>query len=263
MPNDHYISRFLTKPWEFGQKQLRYVDLEAGAIKTASSKRLFAKEGLNDAHTETQLGRLLENPVARSREDIASGALSDGLPWELRRAMVLLLSLQASRVYEAETGDQANGIATLLARPPKEIDAAVLEYEKRHALHSLHLPSSDFLCVPSSGIFMFPVHRASGYIEPAFGLPLTPAVLIAAIPHDADGGILLERVNRPGFFSCMSHGAGPSEKIVLPPLSIPDPGEESRLVEQARECRRSNDKIAQLLDGLAGQVAEARRIVFG
>lgn len=61
--NCHYISRFLTKPWEFGERQLRYYDFDEDKFDTKSSRSLFAEDGLNAQQVESWLS---DGPSSRS-----------------------------------------------------------------------------------------------------------------------------------------------------------------------------------------------------
>ena len=47
MINCHFVSRFATKPWEFGPRWLWYFDFERDGTYRASSETLFAVAGEN------------------------------------------------------------------------------------------------------------------------------------------------------------------------------------------------------------------------
>jgi hypothetical protein len=67
--NCHFISRFLTAPWEFddqrGQRQLHYYDFDTDNFEQYSSKNLFAERDLNSPRVETWLKRSSRLHLAR------------------------------------------------------------------------------------------------------------------------------------------------------------------------------------------------------
>ena len=62
--NSHFVSRFLTKPWEFGQRRLWYYDFDRQDIFHCSSKRLFARRGSSSPEMERRLNELVESPLS-------------------------------------------------------------------------------------------------------------------------------------------------------------------------------------------------------
>jgi hypothetical protein len=54
--NCHFISRFLTKQWEFGKRQLHFYNVRKHRFEHMSSKNLFARPGLNSKILEARIG---------------------------------------------------------------------------------------------------------------------------------------------------------------------------------------------------------------
>jgi len=71
--NCHYISRFLTRPWEFGQRQLRYYDFDDDRFSRRSSETLLSQNNLNSPAVETWLRDVLETPLGSARPRLAAG----------------------------------------------------------------------------------------------------------------------------------------------------------------------------------------------
>jgi hypothetical protein len=65
--NSHFVSRFLTQPWEHGQRMLWYYDFDDNRIRSQSSRSLFATKGANSADVELRLNQLVESPIAGAR----------------------------------------------------------------------------------------------------------------------------------------------------------------------------------------------------
>ena len=71
--NDHYISRFLTRPWERSRnRHLRFFDFDAQCFDTKRTEKLFRARGLNTAETEQFFSTQIEDPCARFQERLAS-----------------------------------------------------------------------------------------------------------------------------------------------------------------------------------------------
>ncbi len=77
--NDHYISRFLTGPWEVGQRRLHYYDFASGRFGEASSESMFADEGIQTEATGKLLDRLVESPVSDYRARVLRSSAGSAL----------------------------------------------------------------------------------------------------------------------------------------------------------------------------------------
>jgi len=63
--NCHYISRFHTRPWEVGERDLVY--FETGTVERHTSRTMFSREQLNTPEVEARLNRLVETPLGKIR----------------------------------------------------------------------------------------------------------------------------------------------------------------------------------------------------
>src|SRR5688572_19739377 len=102
MANDHYISRFLTQPWEGPpQRSLRYYDCVARKFGSLSSRKLFAAPDLNDPETELRLNQWIETPVSQYLNGARSPhqyiVLGEPQTWIASRALACLWFLQMPR----------------------------------------------------------------------------------------------------------------------------------------------------------------------
>src|SRR5258708_34686159 len=79
MPNDHCISRFLTKPWEIGHRRLHYYDFASAKFGDSSSESLFAAADLHTETTGKHLDRYVESPVSDYRPPGLSASTSPAL----------------------------------------------------------------------------------------------------------------------------------------------------------------------------------------
>jgi hypothetical protein len=70
--NCHFVSRFLTKPWEFGQRRLHFYDVKTGRFGEKSSRYLFSRRGSNSGNIERRLDQLVETPLSKAIKDWGS-----------------------------------------------------------------------------------------------------------------------------------------------------------------------------------------------
>lgn len=127
MSNDHYISRFLTQPWETADRRLEYYDFIRDTFGKASSKRLFAKRGLYDAETEKTFGKVIETPVGEYRAKVLRDGPAAVVPlaneWRVHRALSLLIWMQAQRLIDAHRpGTSRFDLAVLMKSGGAEVD---------------------------------------------------------------------------------------------------------------------------------------------
>src|SRR5712691_1280309 len=101
--NSHFVSRFLTTPWEHDDRMLWCYEFEQDRLRSASSRSLFAREGTNTTEVESRLNRLIETPIAAARTKLWANSheVSQNLEWPLFRALALLFLLQPFRSTES------------------------------------------------------------------------------------------------------------------------------------------------------------------
>jgi hypothetical protein len=75
MARDHYVPQCLTRPWHdgrHGKESLRYYDFDAREFGYKSSRKLFARHGLNKPETERFLSKHIEDPFAIMQDRVRS-----------------------------------------------------------------------------------------------------------------------------------------------------------------------------------------------
>src|ERR1700742_1950947 len=104
MANDHYIPRFLTKPWEYRDRKLSCFDFVTGEFRDRPSRRLFAKSDLNTPALEKLFGDVVEAPAGAHIANIVKADRLVPAPddWETRRALALLMFLSPARIDAAQ-----------------------------------------------------------------------------------------------------------------------------------------------------------------
>ena len=137
--NCHYISRFLTRPWEFGQRMLRFYDFDTDRFGVSSSRTMFSGEKLNTPEPLVLLWWNAAGAVDARREAEFVEGTCDELPrfvHELDEVVVhrsqvvqqgadtslALLVVQRGRDHDPARGRQPD-------RPPREHPAQRREVE--------------------------------------------------------------------------------------------------------------------------------------
>jgi len=217
--NCHFVSRFLTKPWEFGQRQLWYYDFDRKQIDNKSSKSLFAQTGRNTGEIEKRLNELIETPISNAIASLVPSGAIDKVEigeWSLFRALSLLLLLQFSRASDKESPRSRLGEA--LSWDDTTLDQLVRICQQKHTIVGLPGDPRAPLCYPSHGLFAMPIRRQSGSYTRIYAIPLTEHFAVASVPRDANMDDTFHTItcHQGGFVSNSSVGTTASRVVIHP-----------------------------------------------
>ena len=222
--NSHFVSRFLTTPWEHGQRRLWYYDFERDRIFSASSKSLFARLGANSDEVEGRLNLLVESPISKARDQLsASGKdVSPDLQWPLYRALAMLLFLQPFRAAGGAGGAAASqALEETILRPNEQLDALAQDVSTRWQLTRITVHPRAPLLYPSAGYFpLVAPPLGDGPCPVALAIPLSPIHALVGVPTDMKPEQLAYwTVNGAGVLSNWSVGHR-SPVVVIPPCLV-------------------------------------------
>lgn len=214
--NSHFVSRFLTYPWEFGERQLWYYDFDSDRIHQRSSRNLFARVGGTTHATERTLNKYVESPIAASLQRLANlGAdHAELLEWPLVRALTLLILFQPLRSSSA-AGDGAT-FEQISGWDESRLDAAASRFSDSHALVRLRAHAGAPLHYPASGLFTMPVQADDGSWHRVLAIPLTPQFAVAVVPRVAQRLLHAIRHLTGGFLGNCSVGTSSTHVVVHP-----------------------------------------------
>ncbi|MBU1949227.1 MAG: DUF4238 domain-containing protein [Candidatus Eisenbacteria bacterium] len=195
--NSHFVSRFITRDWEHGDRRLTYYDARQKRILTKSSKRLFAEDNDQECNCECRLNELIETPVSQGlpwlcqHESSKEPLVVDD--WKLYRGLVLFLLVQAVRVKPETQGE----LRTLLERSDDEIDSIIKIVSKRFILYKLEVTGGNRFFYTNTGIFGFVVPDKKKPVGFGLGMPISSKTMIAflELSFDSEG---LERRCKEG-----------------------------------------------------------------
>jgi len=190
MPNSdlncHFVTRFLTKPWEeLPGRDLYFYDFDRKVIGKKSSRRLFAKTGLNDQKTEERINDLVETPLARLVAEVKRGnvhAATNISSWEVFRALTLLFPLQGARLSRLDGSTSEE----FFDWSDDKIDQLTWAYQEKYNLIHRTVPAHSPLFFPSHGFFFVPLAEPSLSDPGLFAIPLTPHDALLILPKTAD-----------------------------------------------------------------------------
>lgn len=236
--NCHFVSRFLTRPWEFGQRQLWYYDFDTRQIGRGSSRSLFAEVGRNTAEIESRLNELIETPISSAITALVPSEAADVVEiteWPLFRALNLLLLLQWSRASENELHRSRVGEA--LSWDEATLDELVRVCQQTDLVIGMYGDPRAPLCYPSHGLFALPIRRQSGSYADVYAIPLTEYYAVARVPRDLDMDDVFQRVTcQGGYLSNSSVGTRASRVIIHPTLM--EAYDATRVAGMMEEARR-------------------------
>lgn len=243
--NCHFVSRFLTTPWEEGQRSLRYYDFDTDAFDTKSSRSLFAGENINSTAVETWLRQAIEDPIGNVRARLARGEIEQlEKNWRCFRAAMLILWLQGVRMRTLEDSDARRHLDVLAALSEPELDALVTEMMRSYNIRLYQTVSNGSafapLYVPSSGVFRFtfPDGGCQSGHSIGVGIPIDLHCALVATPAEFHSQLDLSRI--PGSLANCSVGTSESRRVVIMPQLYQQEGEDS-LRRILGELRARND----------------------
>jgi hypothetical protein len=101
MAVDHFVSQFLTKPWEVENRNLWFYDFQAKKIQKVPTKELFSEVGLHSVAAGQRLNSIVETPLSANMAALTGDESGNSIGidnWKLFRALVLLFPLQPIRL---------------------------------------------------------------------------------------------------------------------------------------------------------------------
>lgn len=199
MANCHFVTRFLTKPWEHSGGSLCYYDFEKKELCRGFSKSLFAEDGLNSGEIEALINEYVERPLAGIKPEIVDGTLRDVSDWKTYRALFLYFMIQTQRFGKARLAEKEERYQTqldeFLKRGEGFLDSMVQIKQLEYMIAWVGMPDGIAMFFPETGFFQFPVEDdkcITGYTI-AYAFPITPKAAVVMVPLTVNRKKLLEQ----------------------------------------------------------------------
>jgi hypothetical protein len=261
--NCHFVSRFLTKPWEFGERQLHYYDFKTRKFEVRSSRNLFARRGSNSVEVERRLNALIETPLSQAIDDLTrmsdngESGISD---WPTFRALCLLVPFQIARVARKREADDAD-LASMCRWPEAKVDEFASAWSQTHKFLKIRAHPGCPFFYPSSGFFIIPLPKTPSMYPTALAIPLTERYAAAVVPAEIDENQIYEclRYGGGGLASNSSVSTNAERVVIHPAVMECSPRDE--MAAQLHEMQANNLRLIQACVDLSRTIAEAFSLV--
>ena len=223
--SDHYIPRFLTRPWQRGNGHLRYFDFRTRTFGMKKAKKLFAARGLNDRETERFLCKYVENPVAAFQDTLCKAddpeAVFNRAPLS---ALTALFWHQTQRLQDFR--DKRSGQRTgpsrmqeLAKRGAQYLDQLSAAFWESDEPLLLSVAADEVIFFPESCFVVMPMLGQ----RPVLALPLSPRLLVAFADRSANREQIHTNLRLRGRMTALSLGVSRRFHRVIIPPTIEDP----------------------------------------
>jgi hypothetical protein len=244
--NCHFVSRFLTKPWEFGQRMLHFYDVKAQSFGLKSSKVLFARRGINSPAAERRLDQLIETPLASAIagwRTVAPGPDAPISDWPVFRALALIFMFQVARTTKATA--QPEELAAMCAWPDSKADEYAWGMNQLHTFVFVHPSAAYPLYYPSPGYFVVPLLGTLAGPPGALAIPLTERLAVISLRKTYDARHLRSILCAGGgaLVSKLSVGTNADRVVVHPGLLIGR--RPAELGKQIAQMQKDNLRVLQ------------------
>lgn len=242
--NCHFVSRFLTTPWEYGQRRLSYFDFDEGRVCSQSSKTLFALRDANTPKVEASLNRLIETPVSQAMAKLTDMQTESEelLEWTLSRALSLLLMLQPTR--STKDGKQRERLEETVMRSDAELDRIAAEAQACYQLGRITVRNDVPLLYPAAGFFAVVAKGKNGEYAAGIAIPVASRHVFVAVRRLLDWDTATTQWAANGAAPVANASVGTSNRVVIPQSAI-----DALQPEQiAARMHRLRSETRQLLD---------------
>jgi len=193
--NNHYVSRFLTKPWEYDKRELRIYCPKKKTIYMASSKSAFSAKNIFDKKQEKFLGDNVEVKIGKIRKSLLeNGSFPRYDKYDYFKAINLYFLFQFKRYCLVESLgssilniiNQRDGlnINKLLDLTENDLNIISEIFRDEFKIISAVLPDNHYSFFPELGYYTVPVFCILTVKQGhAFVLPLTEKLSICLVPR--------------------------------------------------------------------------------
>lgn len=246
--NNHFVSKYLTRPWEWKKGKFRIFYHDTQTYGDVDSDDLFARDLIFSQAQEEFFNRYVEAYARPAFESIAKGVLAFK-KWKVYRALVLLLWDSMGRHMAAVKGD-FTAVNFLTSRTEKELDTYVNEIMKRFDLKIFTVGGGYRLFFPSTVVLYYIDETVQSC---NFGIPIDGNKALFTYLKGSDDK-LAEDISKSEYLCNISVGNSNTKFCILHPDHIPM---EKILAEKLPLVRKDNDDFCRLLMNQLNQLGTA------
>jgi hypothetical protein len=218
--NCHFVSRFLTRPWEHGDRHLWYFDFEQGEVRSHASKTLFSETGTNTADVEARLNAVIETPISAAIARLVDDVQPERqLEWPLFRALALLMMIQPLR--SSGRPDRAERLEDTVMRSDGELDGIARAALDSYQLGRISVRPDAAVLYPAAGFFpLLGRRKDDDYYAAAIAIPVSQRHVFVGVPRTIDWDSATAQWASNGAGTLANASVGTSGRVVLPPLHM-------------------------------------------
>ena len=243
--NNHYVPRFLTKPWEKTGRRLTLYSFETNSFEPADAATCFSAEDAFPKEIERFLHDVIEKPMTELLPLLQKGEAA--LQQErYRRAATLLVVVQRTRSRSTTEAAFLKTLIEISERPKKSLDE--LGVEQGIGVSIVHArEGARPLFFPSTGSFVLlgTELQWNGKPIPAWGIPLDlERALVSYNPALTADSSTQEGIRHavesacPALLEQASVGTDTATKVVIPAATKDSEEEIVALLSEARRANR-------------------------
>lgn len=239
--------------YDFGQNQLS----------RRSSRKVFARDGLNDGAVEARLAKLIESPLARfahgdTRHRSGTVRASDQRTIDdpdVLRAVALVFVVQGARGLDG-TGTTTDSLSTLMSMSDEKLSAYAGVFWSRNRVGTFRVPPNVSLFLPETGWYPFPVFDATRGPVWGMALPLNPRTALFTLPS----GVGLDNTaTNTAFVANFSIGMGSINARVVVSTDLVDTYDAATLEAQLPLMRAEMEAKRDYVEKARALVADMHR----
>lgn len=255
--NNHYISRFLTEPWEYGQRSLLAYDFEKEKYREVKSKSFLTSREIYSDKLEKYFSDYIETPVGLFRSEVLAGkAHFDLKDWSKYRGLQLLIALQSIRFSSRNNAEAQTKLEEMCDKGESFADNLISAHMQQNQLCLVRVTEFGRLFFPETGMFPLAVHDTGceSLYSWAFGVPLHPEFFIASLSKTVNEQSLQDLRKVPNLFMGRSLGTSKHAKRVVVPKSLVEANGKEKIKEVMIFWRKLADEHITLINKLREQV---------
>ena len=255
--NNHYVTRSLSKPWEWPGRVLHYYDFETNKFGKKSSESLFAMEGVFTKEEEDFFSKNFETQLGKFKKEFIDTEFIDNLKVFHSPFIYFLMQTERFRLMKVKQGeaDEPTLEKSIFSYTEQELILGAETLRKQYKIVKMKTHEGYFLFYPEVGAFLLPIiDIGKSYVEnyKAFAIPMALNTAICLIPHAAPIEMIEASRSHLHLFS-IGINTKYCQKIILPPRepTVKDVKEFEKMILNARasaiEMQSALEKVNQMI----------------
>lgn len=262
MANDHFVQRAVIKFWSTVLPNGRFdnlvyvYDFTDGSLERRSTKKVFAKQGLNSPELERRVTQVIDTPLARfAQQDLkhrSGGGPAPAMGEAVWRAVGISSLIQFARFADG-SGLTTDSLEKMLSMNDGQLNSVAKLYYDNHTVGTCSLGALVHILLPETGWYFFPAMTVENRIVWAQALPLSPMTVLFSLPGKVAMAANEFTLNSMANFSTFTGDAG--KKVVVSAAIVATHGQ-AEVRKQIPEMRKQAEAIREKVEQIRWLEAE-------